>query len=190
MVGDSGLTFSMTGFIKKYILHPLTIKTVSCRKSRDHTWGFRVVSSSTSELCRQIQNNTLLGNTEYAPICKTSNCTNKIIAHRHHISFHVVRKAPVVLSSSSFFLFLIFYHLFFPHAHKIRRKRERNNDYSSGVWKKKEEVISTTELIRDGKIAIILVLIKLHYFLDHHEIIFFWYCIPLVSLINNNGVFL
>lgn len=42
----------------------------------------------------------------------------------------------------------------------------------------KEEVISTTELIRDRKIAIILVLIKFHYFLDHHEIIF-WYWIPL-----------
>ncbi len=36
---------------------------------------------------------------------------------------------------------------------------------------KKEEVISTTKLIRDGKIAIKLVLIKLHYFLYYHQII-------------------
>lgn len=43
----------------------------------------------------------------------------------------------------------------------------------------KKEVISTTELIRDGKIAIILVLIKLHYFLDRHEIIFSGAAFPL-----------
>lgn len=56
-------------------------------------------------------------------------------------------------------------------------------------YEKKEELISTTELIRDRKIAIILVLIKLYYFLDHHEIIFL-VLLSLVRLINNNGVFL
>lgn len=53
---------------------------------------------------------------------------------------------------------------------------------------KKEEVISTTELIRDREIAIILVLIKLHYFLDHHEIIFL-VLQSFVRLINDKGVF-
>lgn len=55
---------------------------------------------------------------------------------------------------------------------------------------KKEEVISTTELIRDRNIAIILVFIKFHYILDHHEIIFFPVLHSLIRLINNNGVFL
>ena len=57
--------------------------------------------------------------------------------------------------------------------------------------KKKQEAISTTELIRDRKIAIKLVLIKLHYFLDLHEIyIFFLGLQTRVRLINNNVVFL
>lgn len=87
-----------------------------------------MVSGSTSELCRQVQNNTLLGNTEYAPTCNMSNCMNKIIAHRHHISFNVARKVPVVLYFCCF-LFLILYQVLF--FHKLtkydfkKKKRER-----------------------------------------------------------------
>lgn len=89
----------------------------------------------------------------------------------------------------SFFLFLISYQVLVSQAHKMPlQKRVKIIITALEYGKKKKEVISTTELIRDRKIAIILVLIKLHYFLAHHEIMFL-VLLSLVRLINNNGVF-
>lgn len=98
----------------------------------------------------------------------------KIIPLGHHVSLYLLRKAPMVFSfffSSHFIMFLFF-------SHKMPQKKRVKIIITALEYEKKEEVISTTELIRDRKIAIILVLIKLHYFLDHHEIIFPGIAIP------------
>lgn len=57
--------------------------------------------------------------------------------------------SPIIISSSFF--------------HKLTKDGMKKIMTTALVYKK--EVISTTELIRDGKIAITLVLIRLHYFL-------------------------
>lgn len=48
--------------------------------------------------------NSLIGNTAYALKCKMSDCLNKIIAQRRHISLYAVRTIPYGIFSF-FFLF-------------------------------------------------------------------------------------
>lgn len=93
-----------------------------------------------------------VSNTAVTPTCKILDCMNTIIAHRPHISVRVVRKSFIAFSR----IISSFFHK--PTKDGMKKKRLQ-------LWCIKKEVISTTELIRDGKIAITLVLIRLHYFL-------------------------
>lgn len=99
--------------------------------------------------------------------CEMLNCISKIIPHRHRSSSYLAPMVFLFPFSHNFIMFFSF------KAYKTPlQRRGKNNNYHSSRVEKKEEVISTSELIRDRKIAIILVLIKFHYFLDHHEMIF------------------
>lgn len=81
--------------------------------------------------------NSLIGNTAYALKCKMSDCLNKIIAQRRHISLYAVRTIPYGIFSF-FFLFSCSI-MFFFFLHKLakclfkKKKQSKNNDHSSGV---------------------------------------------------------